>query len=369
MPDRPRVALPLGAGIDRHAGSYIAQAGSFADLRNVRLGDGKILPRFSLDVALTLATAGSVIGIYPVRSSGVAVALVYSTVAPIRVEAWQINGTGTAAVLIGDVWTYAGLPARIPRAIAADSYDKLVIAHDLESYSQRKITRVYDFNTGLITDLATGDPGMVTVKFRGVARHLNYIFGWGYGTDATPDRPEIVRVSLPGDPTTFDINHYFVMGQRGDPVLSCQTAGDVLLSMKYSETYDIFGYDRATFGYKPGDMLHGIVSPRAGLTIERVNYRWSHAGPRRASGAGPSEDIGRDLDLAGPLPEANAAAVGSIANYTFTAYDPFTQELTWVFNTQWGYTLHLAELPDVKWSYREFTPILRSAGLIYDTSV
>lgn len=368
MAERPRLTLPLGAGVDRHAGAYVAEATSFHDLRNVMLGDGKLSVRRGLDLAVTLPVAGSVIGIYPVRATGKAVAFVYDTGGPVTVKAYLLNGTGTTATLIGTVWTFSGLQARIPRVIAADSYSKLLIAHDHASLSLRKQTRVYDVLAGTLTDLNAGT-GLTTPQFRGVTRHLNYIFGWGWGTDADPDRPEIVRACIPAEPLNWDINHYFVAGQRDDAVLTCRTAGTVLSVQKFSQTFDIVGKDRATFGIFPGDELHGVVSSRASETIAGINYRWSHAGPRRSAGPGPSEDIGTPLDLAGVLPDVLAAASGIIADYTFTAYDPFTQELTWVFNAQWGFTLHLAELPNMKWSYRQYGTLLRSAGTIYDTSV
>lgn len=374
MAERPRVTIPLGAGLSRNVGAYVAEANSFRDVRNVELAQGKMsgrrgLLRTGLIVPADLDETATVIGVYPVRSAGIGVILAYVSAGALdpdaRVDAWKVDGTGASPVLIGTVWTLGSGVLRLPRVSAADSYGKLLIAHDKEGSGAR--SRVYDVGTNLITDLDLGD-GMHTPKFRGFVRHLAYIFGWGWGTDADPFRSEIVRVCVPADPLTWDINHYFVAGQRDDPVLQCKPAGRGLLVMKPSESYDIHGYDRASFGIDPADDKYGVISSRASETVGGVNYRWSHMGPRRSTG-GPSVDLALPLDIQGPLADPRAVASVSGRNYVFTAYDPNTQELAFVFESQWGYVLHLADAQNPVWSYRVFDPILRSAGILYDTSV
>lgn len=372
MPERPSITIPGGQGLSRDVGAYVADAMTMRDLRNVELRAGRTFGRRGLVRLLTLGDEldeverASVIGIFPMQSTGGAVAFTYSvgdSVNPdVRVDAWRVDEDLASATLIDTVWTFGGLQARIPIVRAADSYGKMLIAHDLPGLGQR--SRVYDDGTGLITDLDLGD-GMHTPKFRGFRRHLAYIFGWGWGTDADPNRPEVVRVCQPADPLTWDINHYFVTGQRDDPVLNCDPAGDVLMVQKADETHDIIGYDRATFGVRPGDQYFGVLSGGASITVGGVNYRWSRQGPRRSAG-GTSEDIGAMLALNDPPPDALANPTQTAERYVFAFYDPILHEIGFVHSSRWGYILHL-DAPGLTWSYRPYGVLTRVAGLSYDT--
>jgi hypothetical protein len=377
--DRPSHPIPIADGLSRQAGNFMAQAASFYDLRNFRIGDGKLMVRPGY-ASLFALTAGSVIGIFPMTASdsgtGYSIALVYITSGTARVDAFLLDGGTNSSSLIGTLWTFGSPLARIPRAIADVANGKLFIAHDEPVLANRRQTGVYDLLTNTISPLVYSDPGMLTPKYRGVIAYLDYLVGWGWGTDAEPDRPEIVRVSLPGQPEEADINHYFVVGKRGDPVLDCRPAGNCLIALKQQEAYPLVGYDRATFGisHQP-DRLFGTISSRAAATVGGVLYRWTHAGPRRVSGVGDSEDIGQALNLTGPLPHALANPSDPAGHkYIFTAFDPIAEELTWIMANQWGYTLHLRELPEIKWSYRLYGPgdnslLLRSAGLYAYTAV
>lgn len=367
---RSRITIPLGEGLSRNVGAYVAQANTWRDLRNVELAEGKLRTRRGLTLASTIGS-GTVIAIEPIRASGVAVAFVYSNgdeVDPsVRVEAWKLNGDGSSPALIGPVWTYSSLPARIPRVIAADSNDQLLIAHDHDNFAQRKRSRVYNATTNTLADLSLGT-GMTTPKFRGFRTYLEYVFGWGWSTDAEPERPEIVRANIPGEPLNWDINHYFVAGQPGDPVLNLDQAGNTLMVQKPSSTYEIRGTSRDDFGIFPADKTLGVLSSRASYTVGGVNYRWTHRGPRRSTG-GLSSDLALPLDLDGPAPDT--LATPSVVNraFVFTMYDPTTQELTFVFNSQFGYTLHLADEDHPRWSYRTYAPLLRCAGVLYDNTI
>lgn len=369
--DRPRLTLPLGAGVSRNAGAYVASAATFLDLRNVELGDGRMTGRRGLVRQLQLgpddlSEAGTLIAIEDIPSAGIAAALVFSngdTGDPtIRVELWKIDDFGTTATLIGPVWTFGSLPLRLPRVKVAESYGKLFIAHDHVGGGEQ--SAVYDSGTDLITPLNLGT-GMTTPKFRGFKSYLQYMVGWGWGTDADPDRPEIVRVNIPGEPLNWDINHYFVVGQRDDPVLNVDPAGNILMVQKPARTFDIRGTSRENFGTFPGDETVGVISSRASVTVDGVNYRWSQTGPRRSTG-GKSEDLG--IGLAWQKAQADAAATPStvLRPYVFAAHDPVANEVMFVMNTDWGFVLHLDALPDIQWSYRTFDKFLRCAGLIHD---
>ncbi|KKL57496.1 hypothetical protein LCGC14_2234810, partial [marine sediment metagenome] len=147
--------------------------------------------------------------------------------------------------------------------------------------------------------------GDAPVYFRGVTRHLNYVIGWGFGTATEQSRPEIVRVSLPGQPTVWSPDHFIIAGVRDDPVLLCESLGTIpspLAVFKETETYQIFGYDRRTFGIRRIDDIYGIAAARLAVTVNGICYFWSLEGPRATDGSNPSRDLAWPLDLDAPAP-------------------------------------------------------------------
>jgi hypothetical protein len=362
MPDRQRAAFPFGGGLDRASGVAAAGTQTFRDLRNVQLHEGKLELRRGLLDQVVLAGETGILGIYPVRSQGVGVAITWRA-SDRRVSVWQVNGAGDSAEYAGTVWTLAA--GAEPRVIAADSFDKLFIAHDEAAIGLRRPTRYYDVLNGTITTLGADldrSGSVEDIAFRGVTRHLSYIVGWGYGTGTEPDRADIARVSLPGEPTLFEPEHYWQIGQRGDPILNCSPAGQVLLVSKPAESHDIIGYDRATFGQRPADLHFGIASPRLAVTVEGINYRWSLDGPRASSG-GQSRDLALPLRLNAPEP-ADLVALG-LTRDAFACYLPSTREVLFVFGHR-AYVLHLEKQGEIAWSYREFGQELYCAGILYE---
>lgn len=363
MPERPRIPLPFGGGLDRATGTMQVEPTSFLDLRNVELAVGRAALRRGLHRTLTFPDATAIVGIYPVRSQGVGAVVTWDE-ATRKVELYLVSGDGLAASYVGTVWTLPVGAAR-PRIIAADSYDRLFLAHDEPFYLNRGVTRVYRPTEGTITDLTadldrsgTAQP----IRFRGVAKHLSYIFGWGYGSAAAgdDDRPEVVRVSLPGQPDVFQPEHYFLAGQRGDPVLACALSGSTLAVRKESESYEIFGYDRATFGIRPVEPF-GVAASRLSIVVGAANYYWSLHGPRVAEG-GPSRDLAFPLHLDGAVPDALAELTERLAD-GFVVYRPDTRVVEFVFG-RWGFRLHLAD-DAPRWSYAEYGVELATGGILY----
>lgn len=364
MTERARQRLPFGSGLDRASGLMVVQPAVFSDLRNVHLIDGRAELRKGLLAVSGIAPVTDVIGIFAVRSQGVAATISFN--APTgEVALWQTNPDGTSPSLVGTVWTFAA-GFTPPRVIADDSDGKLIIAHDEPTYGARKTTRVWDVLASTLTDLVANLDGMGDnpVKFRGVVRYLEYIFGWGYGTNTDPDRPETVRNSLPGRPTTYDPNHYFLAGQRGDPVMDCKPAGRVLAVRKEAESYDIIGTDRPTFGILPADGSFGQAASRAGITVNGINYFWSLEGPRRSTG-GVTEDLALPLDLGGPSPDALVDSAN--LDDAFAVYLPVRREILFVFG-QWAYVLHLADPTSLRWSYRVFAQTLFCGRPLYGSA-
>lgn len=368
-PRRQRLPLPWGEGIDRTSGALAISANAFRDLRNVHLANGRAelrrgYPRLSL-----LPSGSMVLGIWPVRASGISAVAVYDEVTR-TASLYVVDSTGTSAALIGNLFTLSAAATSPPSLVGAASYDRLLIAHDEPVYRERQPTMVYSPGEGtiapLVADLAR-EGSEHPVKFRGVARHLNYIVGWGYGQHNTnpaieqEDRPETLRISDPGEPTTFIPEHYFLVGLQGDPIIGVSLIGKTLAVFKAAESYELIGYDRPTFGIVPLDPEHGLLASKLVVAVGLgTSYFWSLAGPRVMDRTG-STDLAEPLGLTGPAPDALATATP--AERAFAYYDRDEDEVLFVFG-QWAYVLHLGEASK-RWSYRKLGVELLCAGIIY----
>lgn len=362
---RTRLPLVFGGGLDRASGIMATEPSTFADLRNVHLRRGRAQLRAGLAARAAFGEESVIIAEHPIASQSIGATITYNTDTR-QVSLYIMRADGTLATKIGMLWTLPTGSAP-PVVVCADSYDKLFVAHDEPDFVQRQPTRVYDPLTGTLADLTAdlnGDGTAAPIKFRGVARHLNFLFGWGYGTETpgSDNRPEIVRVSLPAEPTTFQPEHYFIAGQRGDPVVVCALAGGTLAVRKATESYEIVGYDRSTFGIRPLDTLYGCLEARLSVNVGVRNFFWSLEGPRVSSG-GASEDLALDLGLDG-VPVDVLAAIQSTHD-GFATYVPNRREIWFVFG-QWAFVLHLDD-DALRWSYNQFAVPLVSAGLLYST--
>ena len=293
-----------------------------------------------------------VIAIHPLKSLGVGAAVAYNAETR-EVSLWLLSADGTTASFVAILYTLSAL-APFPRVLTADSYGLLFIAHDEPTFALRQNTKVYDPVLATVAnveaDLNVATVGAQPVKFRGVERWLNYIVGWGYGTEDDGDRPEIVRISVAGEPMNWKPEHYFMAGQRGDAVIRCARSGGGLLVHKPTESYLIFGHERSNFGIRLVDERFGIIGSRLSVTVGGVNYRWAVEGPRRSDG-GASDDLALPLDIGGPLVEPMADP--SSGDYAFAEYFPKQQEIVFCFG-RWGYVLHLKNPAALRWSYNEY---------------
>lgn len=369
---RQRLPIPWGNGIDRSSGALAISPSAFRDLRNVRLANGRTEMRRGYSRMTLLSGGNMVLGIWPIRAQGLTAVAVYDT-ATRTALLYVVDATGTASALVGSLFTLPADAYAPPSLIGAASYDKLLIAHDEPVYAMRQATMVYAPTEGTITPLLAdlARTGVAQpVKFRGVASHLNYIVGWGYGQyNTTPgvqneDRPETLRISDPGDPTTFIPEHYFLVGMQGDPIIGVDLVGRALAVFKSSESYQLVGYDRPTFGIQPLDPEHGLLGAKLSVSVGKATYFWSLAGPRVMDNDG-SIDLAEALWLAGPVPDALATATPS--ERAFAYYDRDENEVLFVFG-QWAYVLHLAggEAPRLlRWSYRKLGVELLCAGYLW----
>ncbi len=451
MPERPRIPLVFGGGLDRATGVLGASPESMRDLRNVYLYRDKVevrkghtvLQSFLDDAA---AAVDDICLVHPMQAEQAGVVVGWQD-GDREVHVYRVHGTGSGANLIGAWVTLDTNAHEPPRVLAAEQYRKMFLAHDEVVFGRRAKSYYYDpFGSpqlmpltadlgrgvagpegdGFITvngahstttttisfakaagvnwDAKDGDvvtfagddqlytvvgdvtivqgtntdivitPGLVValsggeavtvranIRARGVTRYLNYLVNWGYGTGADENRPEIVRVSLAGQPTVLKPEHYFIAGLGDDPVLNALPTNDRLVVFKGAEQYEIVGYDRRTFGIKPGDRLYGLAASRLAISVNGVIYFWSLEGPRRTVG-GQSVDLAWPLDIDAPAP-SDLAAQGGLAD-GFAAYLPGRRVVQFIFGAR-TYNLSLWNPEDPKWSYGELGVPAFAGGLLY----
>jgi hypothetical protein len=365
------VRLPFGEGLERSKGVMVVSPVSFEDLRNVFLFDGKAQVRQGLDLRSVLvddvaAALDITLMLAPFRSESASVGVGFDDASK---EVWlnRLDIDGTNPSNIGSLGTLdAGITFDPPIIVGADSDNKMFLAHDEPNPTSRLTTQIYNPGgapqiTNLTADLdGNGD---ADVKFRGVVRHLSYIFGWGYGSASDPVRGDVVRVSNSGDSKIFEDFAFFEAGQQGETVMVCRSAGPSLMVFKETETYEIFGYSPDTFGIRLADSLFGCVGSRLAVSVAGTVFFWSTQGPRISSG-GPSVDIAVPLDIGGPDPATLVAE--SEPFDAFVEYDPRTR----VVNFVWGqrvYALSIRDPNKPRWSYYELGETAQCAGLFFIT--
>lgn len=366
MSNRQTLRLPFGGGLDRKSGSAVVDPKSFGNLQNVHLFRGRMELRKGLERALALGWGEDIIAIEPIRSRSVTAVVVWDTVSR-EVRLYLVDGSLSGSAFVGTLWTLPSTISGRPEVTCAELYNKLVIAHNEATFALRQITKVYDAAAGTISSLAVDldrSGGAENIKFRGVCRHLNYLCGWGYGTGADEDRPEVFRISKPGIPGAisgwFVPEHYFLVGTQGDPILGAGKSGNMLEICKVAEAYGLTGYSRDNFGIIPLDMNHGQLAGRLGVTVGGERFRWGLNGPRVSTG-GESIDLEMPLDLAGPDADPLVSAVES--DNAFAVFDPKENEVLFVFD-YWAYVLHLKD-GERRWSYRPYAWEIGAAGIIY----
>ena len=373
---KQRILLPFGAGLDRGTGTYLLEPSSFADLRNVHLGQGRV--RVRRGVAARgggIQNATDILAVSPIRGTRRSIVVAYSSVTR---QAWLVTATidpTTLAVTLtpvpgGTLWTL-NAQAPFPRVVITDSFGRAFIAHDEPVYGYRQPTKVYNQSTNTVADL-TLQGGSVPMPLRGVARHLQYMLGWGYGFDTPTEqrnRAEALRFSLPGDPATFDANWYMLLGQRGEPIVGGGALRSGFVAAKENELHLVVGTNPSTFDSLVIDPYFGQVSANAGIVVGDTYFFWSSEGPRATNG-GESAALGdTELDLWGEVPDDILAATDFRS--AFAAYRPEENEIEWCFpapgrNATWSYAIHLDDAPGQgrRWTYRPYSAVLRCAGML-----
>lgn len=379
MSPRQVMALPFGGGLDRATGDGLIEPTQYSDLRNVVLHRGKAAARRGFVESATLVNVATTPMDDVLRLVGFKYALETIAAAWVRatrnVYLFKANVLGASAVVLDtsdadSLWFQAEAAVGTPIVSFAESYAKLFFAHDYHPYKPastllRGPTWYYDptaaAGSRLLAFPSTDLGGGTEVpRFAGVTTYLAYLIGWGYGNKTTPDRPEVLRISEPAEPLTFIAGRNFVVGNRGDPIVTCRAARSIpnasLLIFKESETYELFGYDRASFGVRLVDPLFGCAGPMLAVTYNNSVFYWSLQGPR-VFDAGTSADLSVPLDLNAPEP-ADLAASGD-ARRGWAEYDPDTRSIMFAFPNDAltitrVYRLHLRYPNEPRWSYDVF---------------
>ena len=380
MNRRVRIPLAFGPGLDRATGPMVVEPGAMEDVRNAYLLEEKLQIRKGFAVPGTIGDVGvpeitHILAGHPLRSEGIGIVVGWASAAA-EVHVFRVSPDGTESAHLG-LWFRWSLDDGdyAPVIHMAESFGRIFMAHDEPSPLDRAPTFVYDPITpqdGLLSPLrdtfsadipgesgasapapgASGASGAAGtfIRFRGVVTHLDYLVGWGYG-DAFLDRPEMVRISLPGDPRTFEAEHYWIVGDRRDPVLQCVPAARDLLAFKAGEWHALTGSSRYDFGQVRRDPLYGLLYPRLAVNVSGLVFFWAQDGPRFTDGSRPSERLEIPLDLKGyeaaDLPEEGTPCEA------FATYVWEDQVVLFVF-AQRAYALTVRTSGDWKWSYWTF---------------
>ena len=382
MPDRPRIPVVFGEGLNRASGKTVVRPGAMRDLRNVVLFEGKAQVRRGLEeVSTFLDAAGDpmtdILAIHPHKSQNGGIVVAYNSVnGYVQVFTVDSNGTNpklvdyptsTIASAAGAVWFSVAPGDDPPIVMLADSYSKVFMAHSEREIKNRTGNTVYyDWVTNTLIDLEADldGNGLDKVYFRGVAKYHDYLLGWGFGSTLDPDRAETVRTSMPGDPTSWKSEHYWLAGQRNEAVLNVVQVGQVAVVLKETELYQIFGYSRDSFGIRPLDGLFGLVGARLVMYYDGALYFWSQDGPRVTDGQSASKSISIALDLPGFEPVDLSRTCDPKAG--FCALRPERRIIEFIFGTH-SYALSFMEPSNPKWSYQAYGVPLNCFGLLYQT--
>lgn len=375
---KSRSLLVWGQALDRATGALRVDGATFADLRNVVPRESKLLSRGGLadppngDLFVDVT---DIVGIFPFRTIKGGTIVGYNRSSRL-LTVWRVDGLGGTPAYVGD-WTTLPSGAPLPIITGAESYGKMFLAHAEPLYNYRAHTIWFDpaltVGSQLVDYVATLDGGgEAQVRWRGVYSYLSYLVGWGYGSATDPNRPDILRVSIAGEPTNLNKQHYFLAGVRDEPITAVGQAGDVLVVFKKGERYRLVGTSFIDFGLLPGERIYGCITDRLSITIGDANFYWSEQGPRVTEG-GASEDLAIPLELDGPEP-VTLPAVGDL-DYGFVVYDPAERVAVWCFpaldpaaSKTRCFAMSLRQRGVVAWSYFEMEQLVYSAGLVIEGS-
>lgn len=391
MPERRRVPIPFGPGLERETGVTAVQPGSAEDLRNVYFRKGKLVFRRGHTSKLAFTDRNDqpitdVIAGQMLLGARVGVVCTYqgddTKAAYGDVDLHLIDAVASFSRRLGpddgpSWFNTSNLdldPANVPVVVSTDIYNRAFFAHDQPNVTKRAPTIFYDHYEGAeLQHLYIGEDWQdfddeldadeqPKMKFRGVYGYEYWLVGWGWGTPSV-DRPDMVRISIAANPKVFRATHYVPVGSRNDPTVSVCAAGDLLAVFKETETHAIVGKSKAKFAVQMIDKRFGCVGSKLTTEVENTCFFWSKQGPRATTG-GPSSDLSQPLALDEGEP-AGLATEGSIT-YAWANYLRDERLVLFGFN-QRVYVLSVYQRENPRWCYWELGFEQRCGFQLYST--
>lgn len=377
-----RMPLVMGRGLDRATGLAAVQPQYPVDVRNVYTRDAKVALRPGLAGTgfPPLVWGTDVLAVVGVKATLDLLLCVYDRDTR-EIRIYRLDTSSGIMQSISSpsdgLWGTLNLDADFPVVTSAEADGLVFFAHDEDTLAYRLPTIYYTPNfatpttVGTLTELTAdldGSGVAETVYFRGVIAYLEYMWGWGYGSEEDPDRGDILRFAKPTQPTVWVPANYFAVGVKKDPILNCIPTENVLAVQKEDSTYKIFGTDPDTFGIDVLDALFGTVSARASFNVGGIAYTWSGSGARKVLAAG-TISIAQPLELISPQPsDLPTRGPGRLC---FSIYDQDRYLGQWVFPDLetaavpvLAYALSLWTPDDPRWTYFAFEQPIACAGYL-----
>ena len=389
----PRQEMPIviGKGLDRATGLVGVNFATPVDVRNVYARDGKMALRPGMIGTgfPPLAWGTDILAIWGVKATLDVLFVVYDR-PTLAIRIYRLDPVNNVLQTLSSpadgLWGLAGSSAEFPVVSVAEADGKVFFAHDEANIAARLPTVYYTPNfvtpatVGTLTTLTAdlnGDGASATVYFRGVIAYLEYMSGWGYGSETVGDldRGDIFRISKPAQPTVWAPGDYFLAGVRRDPIIaavpcrmtsSIGTVTSVLALLKNDQSFRVVGSSPDDFGIEDLDVLYGAISSRAVVSIGGTAYAWASDGPRMVTPAGTAP-IGQPLELVSPLPgDFPPLGPGRLA---FVAYDQSRYRLAFCFpDIDTGslpvpaFSLSLWRSEDPRWTFDLISQPVTCAG-------
>ena len=388
----PRQAMTtaIGRGLDRATGLVAVSGASPVDVRNVYARDFKmaVRPGMGLTGYPGLSWGTDILATVGVKATLDILLVVYDRpsleiriyrVDPVHLTLQTLAGNGSWGFALGGATSFP--------VVSYDEGDgNVYFAHDEADITTRLPNIYYTPNfvapatpgilTPLVQDL-NGDGVAAPTFFRGFYAYLEYMGGWGYGSE-TPgdlDRGDIFRLSKPAQSTVWAPGDYVICGVRRDPILaaiacrmtsSIGTVTAVLALLKSDSAFRLVGTSPDDFGIEDLDRLFGAISSRVVCSIGDKAYTWASDGPREVTPAG-TFPIGAALELVSPLP-SDFPTLGP-QRLAFATYDQNAALLTWCFPDIVSgavpvpcFDLSLWNPQDPRWTFAEIQQPVTCAG-------
>jgi hypothetical protein len=375
--------LAIGRGLDRATGLAATQPQYPSDARNVYARDAKMAVRPGLAGTgyPELGWGTDHLALIGVKATYDLLYVIYDRVSRVVRVARLNPSTGVLQTLsapVNGVWGTLNINAEFPVVSYDEADGRIVLAHDEANISYRLPTIYYTPNfaspevagtLSVVTADLDGDGISGTVYFRGVRKHLEYMCGWGYGTESDPDRGDTMRASKAGDPTVWAGANYVNFGVKREAIIAAKPVDNVLAVAKNVETWIMEGATASQFRPKQIDANYGAVSSRSMVAVGGRVFMRSDDGPRQVT-VNATIPIGQSLELISPLP-ATLPARGP-SRECFAVYDILRYLVEWIWpDTDAGVSPVLSEAlslwdpADPRWTFMVREQPLSCAGILY----